>query len=129
MANEYLFSKPMVVILEDDPDISQSLKDLYEMEEFLVVTANSAEEFKQVMSQTQPDLITMDILLSGADGREICRAVKNNPDTENIPVIMISALADAGRQMLSIGADDFFAKPFDVNELLERSRDFTTVKS
>lgn len=129
MASEYTFPRPMVVILEDDPDISQSLKEMYELEEFSVVTANSAEEFKQVMSQTQPDLITMDILLSGADGREICRSVKDNPDTENIPIIMISALADVGSQMPSIGADDFFAKPFDVNELLERSRDFTSIRS
>jgi len=68
----------------------------------------------------KPDLLLLDIWMSGVDGRDICRQIKSNPETSNIPVIMVSASRDIAQSALDAGADGFLEKPFDMNNLLDK---------
>src|SRR5436305_14779845 len=65
-----------------------------------------------------PDVIILDVLLSGKDGRIICQKLKSQEDTKHIPIIMISAHPDAKQSVKAVGADNFLAKPFEMDELL-----------
>lgn len=64
-----------------------------------------------------PDLILLDMLLSGEDGKDVCRKIKGAQSTKRVPVIMVSAHPDAKQRCLEAGADEFLAKPFDIDEL------------
>jgi len=66
-----------------------------------------------------PDLFLIDKLLSGVDGLQVCRYLKDNPDTCNIPVVMVSASPDIGALAIKAGADDFVEKPFELSYLLK----------
>ena len=66
-----------------------------------------------------PDLFLVDKLLSGVDGLEVCRYLKSNPETSNIPVVMVSASPDIGVMAIKAGADDFVEKPFELTYLLK----------
>jgi DNA-binding response OmpR family regulator len=68
--------------------------------------------------ENPPDLILLDILLSGEDGRAICQQLKSGEQTQHIPVILLSAHFNAARALKDSGADDFLAKPFHLNELV-----------
>ncbi|WP_316801811.1 PleD family two-component system response regulator [Pedobacter nototheniae] len=68
----------------------------------------------------KPDLIMLDIWMSGHDGRDICKALKNNPDYKEIPILMISASRDIRQSALDAGANDFMEKPFEMDSLLNK---------
>ena len=74
------------------------------------------------MATTIPDLFILDIMLPGMDGLEICRQLKGNPKTKNIPIIMLTARSEEFDKVLGLelGADDYITKPFSVRELLAR---------
>ncbi|MCZ4242658.1 response regulator [Pedobacter punctiformis] len=70
--------------------------------------------------KSKPDLIMLDIWMSGHDGRDICKALKNNPDYKEIPILMISASRDIKQSALDAGANDFMEKPFEMDSLLNK---------
>lgn len=70
--------------------------------------------------QNKPDLLLLDIWMSGIDGRTICKEIKANPSTFAIPVLMISASRDIRESAMSSGADDFLAKPFELHTLISK---------
>lgn len=70
--------------------------------------------------QSSPDLLILDIWLSGIDGRDICRQLKSDPETKDIPVLMISASREIKASALASGANDFMAKPFEMQLLLDK---------
>lgn len=79
-----------------------------------------------VALQSKPDLLLLDIWMSGIDGRDICRQLKADPETVNIPVLMISASRDIRESALISGANDFLAKPFEMNELIDKIEKLTS---
>ncbi len=72
------------------------------------------------MQGAKPDLVVLDIWMSGDDGRDICRELKSCESTKNIPVLMVSASRDIRKSALAAGANDFLEKPFDMNVLLNK---------
>ncbi|MBC6112289.1 PleD family two-component system response regulator [Pedobacter fastidiosus] len=70
--------------------------------------------------KNKPDLILLDIWMSGYDGRDICRQLKSNPEYREIPVLMISASRDIKQSALDAGANDFMEKPFEMDSLLNK---------
>ncbi len=72
------------------------------------------------MDAALPDIILLDIYMQGVDGRDVCRSLKQNVLMQKIPIVMISASDDVERSALDAGADDFLAKPFDMQELLRK---------
>lgn len=110
-----------ILVVDDDTAILDALKMLLEGEGYAVQIADKAD-YAESLGDTNgglPDLIVLDILLSGKDGRAICRTLKTRADTSHIPIVMVSAYPDAGGSAEEVGADAFLAKPFTVDELLD----------
>lgn len=109
-----------ILVIDDDVDILSVMEILLSMKGFDVeVTAKGENTFSKI-DTFQPDLILLDVLISGYDGRVICKELKANAETKHIPVIMFSAHPGAAATISDYGANDFISKPFDVNNLLRK---------
>lgn len=111
---------PKILLIDDDPDVRTVMASLLKREGYEVETAARREEALKKLEKETPSLILLDVLLSGADGRELCRLIKANPDTREVPVIMYSGHPSAATEYRSYGADDFVSKPFDTGVLLQK---------
>lgn len=109
-----------ILIIDDDPDVRTLMYSLMQKQGYEVETASKKEEVFAKLNVFEPSLILLDVLLSGADGREICQEIKSNKKTKHIPVLMISAHPGAAENISSYGADDFVSKPFNTEILLEK---------
>jgi len=109
-----------VLVVDDDPDILEFLQELLELEGYTAVVTDKAEYLEKLHNGSLPNLILLDVLLSGTDGREVVKDLKSREETMHIPVIMFSAHPSAEWTVLEAGADDFVAKPFEIDELLEK---------
>lgn len=105
------------MVADDDPAILDAIKMILEFENYDVKTTETGHTILE-MKDEYPDLFLLDVWMSGLDGRDICRTIKANPDTEKIPVVMISASKDVAQSVKEAGADDFLPKPFEMEELL-----------
>ena len=110
-----------ILVVDDDPDILDAIEWMLEDAGYDVQTSERGDSAENLRGDAGvlPDLIILDVLLSGKDGRTICRQLKSRPDTREIPIVMVSAHPSAARAVRAVGADDFVAKPFDVDELLD----------
>jgi len=115
-----------VLIIEDDPDIAESLKFNLEREGLSTVTAFTGEQgLVEALNQTNPPvLIMLDLMLPGMNGIELCRRLRREPQTRRTPIIILTAKSSESDRVsgLDIGADDYITKPFSVRELLARVR-------
>lgn len=107
-----------ILILDDDQDILEPLSIILESEGFKVETLILGKEIISKIETFKPDLLLLDIFMSGSDGREICKLLKSDPKSTNIPIVMMSAHPAGKLEASASGADDFIAKPFETNELL-----------
>ena len=109
-----------ILVVDDDPDILDALQFLLEFAGYEVKTTEKGEYAENLRDANDglPNVIILDVLLSGKDGRLICKKLKSQEETKHIPIIMISAHPNARQSVAAVGADDFVAKPFDVDELL-----------
>ena len=110
-----------ILVVDDDPGILDALRFLFEEEGYQVQTSEKGDYAESLRDITGglPDLIILDVLLSGKDGRTICRSLKEQDETNHIPIIMISAHPDAERSVKDVGADAFVAKPFSIDDFLD----------
>ena len=108
----------MILVVDDEPDILAFLQVLLELEGYAARTAVQIEP--DLFLRELPDLVLLDVLLSGKDGREIVKELKSQEATRHIPVIMFSAHPSASETALLAGADSFVAKPFEIEELLSK---------
>ncbi len=120
-----LMQRP-ILIIEDDPDISESLKYNFEREGLAAVTALTGEAgLAAALNEREPPLlIILDLMLPGMSGSELCRRLRREPATRRTPIIMLTAKASESDRVagLDLGADDYITKPFSVRELLARVR-------
>jgi DNA-binding response OmpR family regulator len=108
-----------VMIADDDPGIVDAMSVMLEFEGYEVsATLNGATLLD--MEDELPDLLLLDIWMSGMDGRNICKQLKQKAFTSKLPILMISASKDIERSALEAGANDFLAKPFEMDELLKK---------
>lgn len=108
-----------IIIADDDPGILDAIGILLEFEGYEVCSTPNGTNLL-TMKDELPDLVLLDIWMSGVDGRDICRKLKQQPDTRNIPVVLLSASKDIERSAIEAGADDFLAKPFEITDLLKK---------
>ena len=113
-----------ILVLDDDPDICAMLKMVLDYHGYNTSEAENEEQAKEILSGGRVDLIIMDMLLSGADGTDICSRLKKDQFTSSIPILMFSAHPTAKNNCLAAGADDFISKPFEMNDMLARVRSF-----
>lgn len=115
-----------ILIVEDDPDIAESLRYNLEREGLETRTAETGEQglMAAIDEQNRPCLILLDIMLPGMSGLELCRRLRRDARTKRTPIIMLTAKAAEADRVggLDFGADDYITKPFSVRELLARVR-------
>jgi DNA-binding response OmpR family regulator len=108
-----------ILVLDDDNDILELISFILLENRYDVKTFSCGEHIFATIEDFQPDLILMDVMLAGMDGRLICRRIKENQLTSMLPVILISGTHDLAESLHLPGApDDFVAKPFDIDHLL-----------
>jgi two-component system phosphate regulon response regulator PhoB len=107
-------TKTNILIIEDEEDIRELVKYNLQRENFGVLEAGSGEEGLKLVDRLPPDLILLDLMLPGKDGLEICRMLKRNDHTQNIPVVMMTARGEESDIVagLELGAEDYVVKPF-----------------
>lgn len=107
---------PNILIIDDDPHISDMVSEALQGEGYAVSKAYSGTEAMMILSQNKPDLVLLDLMLPGLSGEKLL------PEIKNIPVIVVSAKADTADKvgLLLGGAADYITKPFDMDELLAR---------
>jgi len=113
---------PTVLVVEDDPVILRLLEVNFELEGFSVLLAHDGGEGIEMARQHLPDVIVSDIMMPHTSGLELLAALKGDPDTKGIPIILLSAKAQTSdlKVGLDAGADDYVTKPFEPLDLVER---------
>lgn len=98
-------------------------------EEYEIAVAMDGESALEAVGEEPPDLILLDIMMPGINGFEVCKQLKGNPETANIPVVFLSALTEAEekRKGLDLGAVDFITKPFDSSEIQTKVKQHLSV--
>jgi DNA-binding response OmpR family regulator len=111
-----------LLIIEDDYYQQELLKIWLEEEAYEVMCAANGEQALEIIAEHKPDLILLDLLMPKVDGFQVARQLKQNPETRQIPVIVVTAVDDQNKrvEVLEIGVDDFLNKPVDRIELLVR---------
>ncbi|HPD45877.1 MAG TPA: response regulator [Anaerohalosphaeraceae bacterium] len=115
-------SKTKILVVDDEPNIVQTLQDRLEMNEYEVVTAGNGREGLQKFEQERPDVILLDVIMPIMDGHEMLEMLRKQPGGQDVSVIMLTARSqtqDIARAN-ACGIDDYIVKPFDLSELLEK---------
>jgi two-component system phosphate regulon response regulator PhoB len=115
-------SKKSILVVEDEEDIQQLVSYNLVRAGFDVDCADTGEEALQRVRAKQPDLVLLDLMLPGKDGAEVCRTLRLNEQTREIPIIMLTAKGEDDEVMagLDLGADDYVTKPFSPGVLVSR---------
>jgi len=116
--------KPSVLIVEDETGLVELLRYNLERAGFDVGVAGDGEEAMTAIAEHRPDLVLLDWMLPLMSGIEVCRQIRRQADTANLPIIMLTARGEEGDRIrgLDAGADDYVAKPFSPTELISRIR-------
>ncbi len=111
-----------LLLVDDDPDILGLLKSQLQYEPFEVFTASEGETALTIVHSHKPDLVVLDINMPGLSGLEICRALRADKNTADIPIIILSGRSEEIDRVLGLefGADDYVTKPFHPPELILR---------
>ena len=112
----------VILAVDDEEHILELLVYNLESNGFRVLTADSGEEGLEVLKKESVDLVLLDIMLPGIDGMEMLKRIRKNPDTAELPVIMLTAKSEEINKVLGleVGADDYISKPFGIYELVAR---------
>ncbi|QGZ36382.1 phosphate regulon transcriptional regulator PhoB [Stappia indica] len=115
---------PKVLIVEDEEPLVMMLRYNLEAEGYKVETCMRGDEADLLLRESQPDLLLLDWMLPGLSGIELCRRLRSRPETERLPVIMLTARGEEQERIrgLATGADDYVVKPFSIPELMARVR-------
>ena len=114
--------KKLILAIDDEKDILKLLQYNLEREGYQVICARSGEEGLEAVKSKRPDLVVLDIMMPGIDGLEVCKILRANKDSRNIPILMLTAKSSEVDQILGLelGASDYISKPFSVKVLLAR---------
>jgi two-component system alkaline phosphatase synthesis response regulator PhoP len=117
-------AKEKILVVDDEEDILELLKYNLSREGYEVSCTTSGEKTLNLVRTETPDLIVLDLMLPGMDGLEVARRLKDNPNTKNVPIVMLTAKGEEADIVtgLELGADDYITKPFSPRILLARVR-------
>jgi two-component system, OmpR family, alkaline phosphatase synthesis response regulator PhoP len=114
--------KARILVVDDEPNIVQTLKDRLEMNEYSVVTANNGDQGLKMAKEEQPDLILLDVIMPILDGHDMLEKLRQQDWGRDISVIMLTARSQTQdiQRAKDCAIDDYIIKPFDLSELLEK---------
>lgn len=111
---------PRIVVIDDDIDLLMLMERKLQQHGYKVESAVSLAEAEYVLDLFKPNLVLIDINVGGEDGRQLCWKIKHGPNAATMKVILMSALYYPTTRTLLFGADDFVAKPFDTEFLVQK---------
>ncbi len=112
---------PKILVIDDDKDLLDITQALLTKQGFVVETDFNWDDALKKIETFEPQLILLDVFLNGVDGLEICKQLKSMPHTKHIPVLIFSAYPRVAESVIyEYGADDFIAKPFEVNDHINK---------
>jgi len=119
---------PKILIVDDDVDITEFMKALVSMGGHQPTTVNDSTKAIEVANSVHPDLITLDLMMPGLNGFELCELLHNDPKFANIPIVIVSARDDreSKEKAIEMGAKDYITKPFGVDDLMHKINALTT---
>ena len=115
--------KKKILVVDDDPEVVELLKEILIAQNFRVISAENGDEAIKKVREEKPDFILLDVVLPGLSGFEVCRILKQDKMTHSIPIMMLSGKAIETEDKVNgfeAGADDYLTKPFEPKELLAR---------
>jgi two-component system alkaline phosphatase synthesis response regulator PhoP len=121
---------PVVLVVDDNQQNRELLQAYLEDMDCRTVPAKDGPEALKILAKNPPDLILLDVMMPRMSGFEVCRRIKNDPKTSNIPIIMVTALNEFGdiERGIDSGTDDFLSKPVNKLELLTRVKTMLKLK-
>lgn len=114
--------KKKIYVVEDNDDIRELVEYLLEVEDYEVKGFANATDFSLKIENDLPDLVVLDVMLPDGNGVDICNKLKANPNTKELPVLLMSANANMAFVSKESMADDFISKPFDIDDLVTRAK-------
>ena len=117
-----------ILIIDDDPTITELMKALMLMEGHEPTVVNDSTLAVEMASAFEPDLITIDVMMPELSGFELCDLFHQDPKFADVPILVISARDDPGSRQhaFHVGAKDYLTKPFHVNDLLQKVNELTS---
>jgi len=121
---------PVVLVVDDNQQNRELLQAYLEDVDCRAIPAHDGPEALEILAKDPPDLILLDVMMPKMSGFEVCRRIKNDPKTSDIPVIMVTALNEFGdiERGIDSGTDDFLSKPVNKLELLTRVKTMLKLK-
>lgn len=122
---------PLVLVVDDNQQNLELLLAYLEDVDCRTISASDGAEALEVVRNTPPDIILLDVMMPRMSGFEVCRRVKSDPNTTDIPIIMVTALNELGdiERAINSGTDDFLSKPINKWELLTRVKTMLKLKN
>ena len=113
---------PSVLVIDDEPDLLELVRINLEQAGYRTSTAASGRGALEALRRSRPDLIVLDLMLPDLSGMDVCRRLRSDPETADLPIIMLTAKADEVDRVVGfeLGADDYVTKPFSPRELILR---------
>lgn len=123
-------NKPLVLVVDDNQQNLELLQAYLEDVDCETVPANDGMEAMEIISRQKPDLVLLDVMMPKMSGFEVCKRIKDDPQTTDIPVIMVTALNEFGdiERSINSGTDDFLSKPINKLELVTRVKTMLKLK-
>lgn len=115
-------AKEKILVVDDEEHILELIRYNLENSNYQVLIANNGIDAIKIANKEKPTLILLDLMIPGKDGFDVCKEIRNNKETKNISIIMLTAKGEELDKILGLelGADDYITKPFSIRELLAR---------
>lgn len=123
-------SKKRILVVDDEADLVETLRFSLELEGYEVLTSYNGEEALHLARNNQPDLILLDVMLPKMDGYKVCRLLKFDARYKHIPILMLTAKTQEKDRLIGqeTGADEYITKPFEMEELMKKIREYLSKK-
>lgn len=112
-----------VLVIEDEPVIGEMMCILLEIEGYKVISLNDTASAMRKLQAEEVALVMLDLNLAGENGEDVCRYIKEQPDLQQTPVVLVSASPDLAQIKERCGADDYLSKPFELNDFVQKVKD------
>ncbi len=111
---------PKIMIVDDDPQVITLLKRYLSMEGYEVIATTNSSKAIQTAGEMRPDLFILDLMMPPPDGFTLCSMLRSDPIFSRTPILIITAMADSNSKATSFGANDYLAKPFNLDDLTSK---------